>query len=218
MFFTANTAPDAVAESSGGSYISKSGIYDVILKIVSVDVNTHGARAINFNVEGVEDKSNTTFYGLKLDNNDGTPNYQAEIFNKLAIVCDIAVVNSPEPETHNLGKNATPTELQVLTDFTDLQVKIRVQEEYSKWQGQIKKKMVIKSFYSAAGAAAVELVNGSTPGVQLSKDEAYADKVTYKDGLTADDIEAWKNSKKDGGSAPAANTPVVKAPVKKLFT
>lgn len=204
-FFTAKAEASALTEKSGASYISKSGIYDVTLKIVSVSTNDNGAMSLNFNVKDSND-NDTTFYGLQLTNNDGSDNYQAEIFNKLCVVAGIETVSDPEEQTHKLGKDGTPTTLQVLEDFTDEEVKLRVQEEYSKWNDVIRKKMVIRNFYRADGAAAIELVNDTEIGVQLAKDEKYADNVTYKDGLTADDIQAWKDAKASGDDAPKTAT------------
>lgn len=221
-FFKPVFTAEAVKEDTGNgaSYINKSGIYDVTLKIVSVETNEHNARSLNFNIE--HEGQSTTLYGLKLDNNDGTNNYQAALFNKLCVVCGVDIVGEPEIQTHNLGKDNKPTDLSVLTEFTDLDVKIRVQEEYSKYNDEIRKRMVIKNFYRADGASASEVINGTEIGVQLSKDQAYASNVTYKDGLTEEDIKAWKESFKDGKANAKPSAPVAKAntaakPAKNLF-
>ena len=212
-FFSADVSADAVQESTGGAYLSKSGIYDVTLKIVSVDVNNSGARSLNFNVD--YNGSSSTLYGLRLDNNDKTPNFQAKTFNKLCIVAGVERVSDPEVQSHKLGKDGIAKDLAVLTDFTDFECKVRIQEEYSiipvgkgyNNEGQVKKQLVIKNFYSATGASADELVNDKPIGEQLAKDEAYAANVTYKDGLTAADITAWEADKRGGGSsAPAPTT------------
>lgn len=209
-FMKANITADAVKENTS-SYISKSGIYDVTLKIVSVDVNEHGARSINFNVE--HDGSENTFYGLKLDNNDGSDNYQAAIFNKLMIVTGITELDDPETQTHKLGKDKVEKELEVLTEFEGVDVKVRVQEEYSKYNGEIRKRMVIRNFYRAEdGATAEEIVNAEegkevTFGAKLEKDRAYAENVTYKDDVTPEEVKAWKESKANGGSSTSAPQP-----------
>ena len=222
-FFKVSTDAKSVEESSGSSYISKSGIYNVTLKIVSVDLNKHDAKSINFNVTE-ENGSNTTFYGLTLDNNDGSRNFQADIFNKLCIIAGLPQgPQDPESQTHKLGKEGKPTELAVLEDFTDLECKIRVQEEYSKYQGKIRKSMKIKNFYSVDGASASEILsadqgNDVVVGTDLAKDEVYAANVTYKDNLDSEAISAWKDSKSSGGSGGAKTPAVVNKPATSLFS
>lgn len=205
-FFIPKT--DATSINDGGSYISKSGIYDVTLKVVSVKVNEHNARSLDFNVD--YNGSTQVFYGLKLDNNDGSENFEAKIFNKLCVIAGLDTVSDPEVQEHKLGKDQTPTDLAVLTDFTDLPVKIRVQFEYSIWNGKIQEKRLIKAFYREDGASASEIINKTEIGVQLAKDMKYAENVTYKDGLTAEAVAEWKANKAKGSSpkqttAPKAN-------------
>ena len=202
-FFTAKVDQQSIKD--GGNYISASGIYDVTIKTVSVKVNDKGARSLDFNVDYMG--SSAVFWGLKLDNNDGSANFEANIFNKLVIIAGLDAVSDPEIQEHKLGKDQVPTDLSVLTDFTDLPVKMRIQLEYSKYNGQIKERRLIKAFYREDGAAASEIVNGTQPGVQLAKDEAYADNITYKDGLLPEDVTAWKAAKKSGGTAPAPQAP-----------
>lgn len=199
-FFVPKT--DVASVQDGGSYISTSGIYDVTLKVVSVKVNESNARSLDFNVD--YQGSSQVFYGLKLDNNDGSENFERKVFNKLVIVAGLDSVSEPEIQEHKLGKDQTPTDLAVLTDFTDLPVKMRVQFEYSKYQGQIKEKKLIRSFYRASdGATAAEILAGKGFGTQLEKDMAYAANITYKDGLTAEEVAAWKEAQKSGKKAPA---------------
>ena len=197
------TKKDAASVSDGGSYINQSGIYDVTLKIVSVDVGDNGSTALNFNVD--YQGSDQTFYGLRLTNNDGSENFGAKVFNKLCVVAGVDAVSDPEVQEHKLGKDQTPTDLAVLTDFTDLPVKVRIQYEYSKYQGKIQEKKVIKAFYREDGASASEILNETPVGVQLAKDLNYASNITYKDGLTAEDVAAWK-AEKSGKPAPANST------------
>jgi len=232
-FFKPNKTKEAVQESSGNGskYISKSGIYPGTIKIASVDVNDSGARAINFNFEG-EDGSESTFYGLKLDNNDGSENFAAKIFNRLTVIADIEDVQDPEEEDHRIGKDNKEVTLAVLPDFTDFECIIRVQEEYSrigaKWIKNddgfnIRKSMVIRDFYRADGAHAEEIVDESEIGVKIQKDNDYASNVTYResakgagDAPTAEEVAEWKESKKSGAK-PAAKKTAPKAAPKGKF-
>lgn len=210
-FIKVNTSEDVVKKtnSGGGSYLSKSGIYPITIKFASVSVNEHNARSIDFNI--LYNGNPTTLYGLKLDNNDGSENYMYPIFNNLCIIAGLDEVNEPEEQEHQVGKDNEIKSFMVLDDLTDLDCYVRVQQEYTKYNNEIKSRLVIKSFYRADDkASAFEITKGEGFGTQYDKDLAYADKITYKDGLTAGDIAAWEESKANGKSnvKPATTTPV----------
>ena len=79
-FFNVEKTQEAVKDS-GGSYILQSGMYPVKINFAAVNVNAHGARSIDFNVD-YKGTSNT-LYGLKLDDNQGNEHFQRALFNKL---------------------------------------------------------------------------------------------------------------------------------------
>lgn len=203
-FFNVATDVQSVQDSSGGKYINESGIYPVTLKIVSVKTNEKNARSLDFNVD--YEGSSNMLYGLRLDNNDGSKNFQANTFTKLCHVAGIeGSVSDPEVQTHKVGKDQTERDLLVLTDFDDLEVKVRVQMIYSRYNGEIREAKEIKNFYRGSdNATAAEILAGTEAGVQYGKDEAYADSVSYKDGVTADEVVAWKAAKRGGNSAPTS--------------
>lgn len=213
--FKVKRTADAVKESTGGGkFISDSGIYDVTIKIASIKANQHDARAIDFNVE--YEGNTTTLYGLKLDNNDGSENYQAKIFNKLCIIADLDEVQDPEAETHKLGKDGKEVDLMVLPDFTDLECKVRVQAEYSKWNREVKKKLVIRNFYRADGASADEIVSETEIGKHLARDLEIASQDRLVD-VTDDEVAAFKNKGKSDTPAKSAPKETSTAPAKNLF-
>lgn len=212
-FFKTDVSASAIKEEDGGKYMSRSGIYDITIKIASAEKNEQGANSINFNVD--YSGTPTTLYGLKLDNNNGTANYQRVIFNKLCVIAGLEAIGDPEPQTHKLGKDKTEVELMVLSEFEDIECKVRVQEEYSKYNGEIRSRLVIKNFYRTDGATAEEISKEAhgdtvTVGAKLEKDQEYATNVTYKDGLTAEDVTAWRDANKatssGKGSTPAPVT------------
>lgn len=211
MSFIKINRDEAVVKESkgGGSYLSKSGIYPVTIKFASVSINEHNARSIDFNVD--YNGSSSTLYGLKLDNNDGSENYMYPIFNNLAIIAGLDDINEPEEQEHAVGKDNEVKSFMVLDDFTGLEVLVRVQQEYSKYNNEIKSRLTIKGFYRAEDKAnAFEIIKGEGFGTQHGKDLAYAEKITYKDGLTAEEVAAWeaKKSGKPGAVKPAAVTPI----------
>lgn len=193
-FFTVDKT--AAAKQEGSSHINHSGIYDVTIKNIIVDMNDKGARTLNLYID--HNGTAQTLYGaIRLDNNDGTPNFQASLFSKLCVVCGVDSVSAPEEATLPIGKENAPKDVAVLPDFVDMEVKMRVQMEYSvvpagyAKAGEISEKKIIKGFYTTAGASAEEILNETEPGIKLQKDLAYADNVTYKDGLTEESVQAW---------------------------
>lgn len=209
LFHKTDISKEALKETNF-EYITTSGIYDVTIDTMSVVVNDHGARSLNLNVDYKGSK--TTIYGLRLDNNDGSENFGQAIFNKLCIIAGIKAVEAPVEQTHVLGKDRTPTQLQVLEQFSDFPVKIRLGYSYHLYQNKIQERRDIKAFYRAEdGATANEIASELSVGVQLEKDMKYAEDITYKNGLTAEDIATWKESK--GNTNPAPSTPKAKANV-----
>lgn len=211
MSFIKINRDEAVVKESkgGGSYLSKSGIYPVTIKFASVNINDHNARSIDFNVD--YNGNSSTLYGLKLDNNDGSENYMYPIFNNLAIIAGLDDISEPEEQEHAVGKDNEVKSFMVLEDFTGLEVLVRVQQEYSKYNNEIKSRLTIKGFYRAEDKAnAFEIIKGEGFGTQHGKDLAYAEKITYKDGLTAEEVAAWEAQKsgKAGAVKPAAVTPI----------
>lgn len=210
-FFKVDTT--AAAKQEGGNFINQSGIYDVTIKNVIVDINDKGARSLNLFVSN-NGTDQVLYSAIKLDNNDGTPNFQAALFSKLCVVCGIEDIADPEEATLPIGKAGAAKDVAVLPDFVDLDVKMRVQMEYSvipegyAKSGQISEKKVIKGFYTATGASAEEILNETEAGVKLAKDEVYAENVTYKDGLTEETVQAWISSGR-GADAPATAGKVV---------
>ena len=217
MKLKVNTSSAAIAESSGASYIASSGIYDVVIKFASVDVSKNGAEQVNFNID--YNGNSQTIYGPWVTNKAGEPvEIGMKLINKLAIIAGLGMGDelSIDQETHNVGKDNKPKDFAVITDFSDVAVKIRLQEEYSVNPNtkEIQKALVPKAFFRADGASAEEISNDTEIGKRLALEtEKYASNVTYRDNLTEADVTAWKESKKSGTSAPkAAAAPAPKAP------
>ena len=222
MKFRVSTSKEAVEETSGSSYISKSGIYDVEIAFASLDVSKNGAESVNLNLN--YNGNSQTIYGPYVTNKDGNVNeIGAKLINKLAIVggMDDGDEFEIEEETHKVGKDNKEQEFAVITNFSELPIKIRLQEEYYKWDDNIKKTMRIKNFFRAEdNASAEEIIDGDTSkfGTRYTlEQEKYADNVTYKDGLTSEDVEEWKKAMteaaKNGSTTPKPKT--TKAPTTK---
>ncbi len=212
--------PDAISETSGGSYIAKSGLYPVTIDFVSIATSKNGAKSLNFNI--THNGNAQTLYSQTIVNTNGTENEIGQKFlTKLAVVAgaDLEDGLNIEEEDHPAGKEGKIQTFEVITDFSGIDVIMHLQEEYSRYNGEIRKRMVIKSIFRADKATAEEIVNDSDIGKRYAETEAkYADKVTYLDDLTEEDVIAWRESKKSGSTAkPAAAKTTSKAPTASLF-
>lgn len=207
-FFSVNTA-EAAKASTGGNYISQSGVYDVTIKAITVDMNDSGARTLGFFVE--HNGQDQMLYGaLRLDNNDGSPSFQAAAFNKLCVIVDLDTVSDPEEASLPIGKEGAEKDVAVLPDFQDLDVKMWIQFEYNVYNGEIKEKKLVKSFYRADGASSDEIINDTEIGVRFEKDSKYHGNTSYKDGLTEESVQAWIAGGRSGGAT--ASAPKTAAP------
>lgn len=188
------------AESKGGtgsSYISKSGIYDVVINFASIEESSGGANSVNFNITYNDNEG--VLYGPYITNKAGD-----ELEFGMKLVRDelgtIAGADSLtiEEEDRVVGKDKVTKTLNVIQEYSDLPVKVRVQEEYSinPKTNAIKKSLVIKDFFREDGASAAEIINETEIGKRLAfLAEKAASNVTYKDNLTAEDVAAWQEDK-----------------------
>ena len=215
--FKISKKEEAIKDTDASTFIGKSGIYDVVINFVSVEVTKNGATQVNFNIS--YNGNDQVIYGPYIYNRDGSENkIGIQLMNKLGIIAGMEDGEQPDiqQEVHNVGKDNKPVEFNVITQFSDLPVKMRVQEEYTKYNGEIRSRLVIKSFFAENGASAEEIVKSEEPGARLAlEQEKYASNVTYRDGLTPEEVEEWKANKRSNTSTPKpAQT---NTPARKLF-
>lgn len=220
MKFKVSTAAAAIADS-GASFIGESGIYDVTIKFASVAVSKGGAESVNFNCS--YNGNDQTIYGPYVADKAGNDlDIGLGMINKLAIISGMSAGDGliMEEEEHAVGKDKTVQPFNVITNFTDLPVKVRLQEEYSinPNTNSIQKRLVPRAFFREDGASAEEIINGTEVGKRLAlEQEKYATNVTYKDNLTAEAVTEWKAAQVKGRTAPTKAAPTVNKPSKSLF-
>ena len=222
MKFRVSTTKDAVSEGGTSSYMSKSGIYPVTINFASLDVAASGAESVNFNF--LYNGEAQTVYGPYVTNRDGEVNdIGAKIINKVAIIAGMTEGDDfdIEEETHAVGKDKKEQEFAVITNFTDVECQVRLQEEYSinPKTKEIQKRMVIKNFFAANGASAAEIVNETAPGADLEREQKYATNVTYRDDLTPEAVADFLAAKRAGTSSktPTPKTKTAAKPSGSLF-
>lgn len=232
MQFKISRTKEAVAElQSGGSYISKSGVYPVTLKFVSISTAKTGAQSLNFNI--VHEGNEQTIYGQTIVNSDGKPNeIGMKLMNKLGILANLDDGDgvTVEEEQHPVGQDQKVQTFAVIQEFSGLEVLAHLKEEYSRYNGEIKKAMTLQGvFRPGDNATPEEIVDEKDLGkrynelVMLRKDKtgneySYATAVSYReskkgagDAPTPEEVEAWKESKKTSGKGGAPAPTVNKA-------
>lgn len=210
-FFTVDTSEDQIKDyQSSGSFLNKSGMYDILLKNVIVDTTAKGSEYLNFLVE-YNNISQMLYQAIRLTNNDGRPNLGVKLFNKLCVVAGLKEGEDiPDPVTKMLPIGKEEKECRVLEVFDGIPLTIRLQIEYSLYNGNVQQsKNIMNIFRYTDKATASEIINHSeNMGHQYSIESQYADKIIYKDDLTEKDVEEWfKNKRKESNSSTPAKKP-----------
>ncbi len=200
-FFKASTKAEDVKQG-GSNYITGSGIYPVTILAPVVSVSDGGSTSVDLYVDHAGQKQ-IVYGNMRITNNDGSSNkIGAKVFNQLMIIADCEEVAEPVEVELPIGKNESMKSVDVLEDLADIDVLMRVQMEYSAYKGNIQEKKVIKGFFRASdNATAEEIVNESDVGQGYEREQKYVDNITYKDGLSADDIQAWISAGRPKGTA-----------------
>lgn len=203
-FFKASKKQEDVKQGGGTKHIVGSGIYPVTILAPVINVSKGGSTTVDMYVDHADQKQ-IVYGNLRITNNDDTPNgIGAKTFNQLVIIAGLEEVADPIEVDLPIGKGGAMKSCSVADSLADIDVYMRIQMEYSEYQGNIQEKKVIKSFFRASdGASAEEICNGSEAGVALASEQKYADYVTYKDDLTEEQVKAWIKDKRPKGTASA---------------
>lgn len=204
-FATASKKQEDVKQG-GSNHITQSGIFPITLLAPVVSVSKGGSTSVDIFCEHLGQKQ-IVYGNLRITNNDGSPNkIGAKIFNQLLIIAGLDSVADPIDAELPIGKEGAMKDCSVLEDLADLDVLMRIQMEYSVYNGSIQEKKIIKSFFRGADkATAEEIVNEETPGAGYERELKYVNNVTYKDGLDEATIAQWIADKRPSGTAGGGN-------------
>ena len=193
-FFTPHTDNVAAGLGASGTWIKDTGIYEIVILYLSVEQGNEQAIRLNLNYKLVENDTTGTLYGLSIRNRDGKPNFQAEIFNNLCIIADIKdSVKEPVRQVVDLPRMGSK-ELNVLEQFSNLKVKVRVQAEYSRYEGEIRENMRICNFFRAHdNKSAREIATGKDLGDYAN--ESRIREPYYRDSVSKEEVERWKQAR-----------------------
>lgn len=201
-FMKTSYSEEAVKDytGDGGNYLNTSGIYEVILKSVIVDSSPSGSQFINLWLEH-NGQEQPIYQAMRLTNNDGSPNLEHKLFIKLCAICGMDEgYDIPDPVSRMIpmGAGKAEKECMVLEDFDDMPILLRLQMEYGMYEGKVQERKNIRNFYRYEDkATASEIINDAEAGKQYEKELEYASKVTYKDGLSEEDVAEWKKNRKN---------------------
>lgn len=203
-FFTVKADAESVRDYSGegsSSYINKSGMYEVILKNVIAEVTKNGSQVLHLWIEYMG-KEQPIYNAIRLTNNDGTPNFGQDLFNKLCVVVgasDGTVIDDPIPMQLPMGKGGELKTVDILPNFVDEPIHLHVRMEYSMYNDKIQESKVVKNFFRVPDkASASEIVNNAEEKGKQYEKENESIQPSYKDGLTEEDVEAWLAERRSG--------------------
>ena len=151
-FFKVSVDKESVKDYTGGNskYLTKSGVYDIIIKAVIVDTTAKGSEHLNLWVE-YEGQEQPLYQAMRLKNNNGSANEVGNnLFTKLCIVAgavDGKEISDPVSRMLPMGKNKEMVECMVLEDFDDMPITIRLQIEYSMYENKIRSTKIIRNFF-----------------------------------------------------------------------
>ena len=218
--FTRKTAVnlDKLAEApKSGSYINTSGVYDITLKALTVDLSPWGTTNIGMFIEyNGSPKMMYSVLDLGPEDTSALEQWQKDSYakawenlDKLAVVCGIDPSTMSDTETVPLpiGKDGVEKDVEVFPEISDVDIKAWFKFEYYRSKdGDIKEKIVFKEAFTVDGLSADEVLREEKEGKRLTKLEKYINVISYKSELTAEDVEAWIASGRTT-SAPKASAP-----------
>lgn len=228
MKFKISKSKDVVKESGGSSFIGQSGVYDVTINFASLAESTNGAESVNFNV--TYNGNTQTIWGPYVTDSKGNDlDIGGNLILKLGIIAGMDEGDELElvEETYAVGKDNKEQDFVVIDQFTDLDVKMYVKQEFSRYNGAITERLNIQGFFRAEdGASAEEIVNEADYGNRLAQTlEKYASDVTYResskgagDAPTPEEVAEWiANGRGKGTGATKAKVSTSATKKKAMF-
>jgi hypothetical protein len=203
-FYKASKKSEDV-QQGGSNYITKSGIFPVLVLAPVVSVSKGGSTSVDLYVE-YQGQKQIVYGNLRITNNDGSPNkIGSKIFNQLVIIAGLDSVSDPVEAELPIGQKEAMKDVSILEDLCDVEVLMRTQMEYGVFNGSITEKKVIKAFFRASDkATAEEIVNETDAGFGYERELKYVDNITFKDDLTEAVVAEWIKAKRPKGTAGGA--------------
>lgn len=209
MKLSVNANTETLKDGGGLNFIATEGIYPVTMNFVSIAETKGGAHTANFNFDF--NGNAQTIYGPTIINKDGNTNeIGMSLINKIAVVVGLKDGHDFDirEETHKVGKDNKEQEFKVITEFSEEPMFLHVVREYTRYNGEIRRSLSIRNVFRASdSASAAEIAADKEAGKQYDLTLEKYNKPVYRDGVTAEEAEAFEEAeaakRKSGGSAPA---------------
>lgn len=217
MKLRVSTSADAIKDSGGSSFISAEGIFPVTINFVSISETKNGAKQADFNI--TYNGNTQVIYGPIIENKDGNMNeIGLSLINKLAVIAGFEDGHelTLEEETHKVGKDNKAQDFVVISDFSGMEVLLRTQREYSKYNNEIRRALKIRNVFREDGASAAEISTGKEVGIQIEKErERYTNAPNYTDGVTPEEAEEFEEAQRNNRAKDSSATPTSKVTAKR---
>ena len=197
---------DAIKSSSSTSqaenYILNSGVYDIKIKQAYVkkregtEGKTLTLRVLRSGGDGV--KESVLF--IRLNNNNGSENFEKVLLDKLLVVCGIEEVKRLVPTKFTYGQKEFFEDC--IPELKDKELVVQVKREFSRFNGKINDNLkVINFFRSNDKATAIEIIEQKDFGKKWnSLDKEYVEATSYKDGVTKAEADAYIKAQQNARS------------------
>ena len=198
---------EAVANNNEG-FINKCGLYPVTIKFISFSQTSTGSWKFDLNIE--HKGASQVIWGSVFRDKDGEPvSIGARQMEALGTMIGLEPNSSltTTTRTFNIGKDNKPTSFLIAEEFCDLEVQLRLQLEYSEYNG-IRENLVIRNIFRAEDGASAEEIRAGVPTEELGKQlrlemENHNNGPIYRDGLTPEQVEEWIKGGRNKGTTPA---------------
>ena len=211
-FFTVNKDKDQVKDYTGGGGFlgSTSGIFEVVIKNAVVVNNGTGGEYVDLVVDYNGNES-TIIRAFPLTNNDGSENsIGKDLFNKLAIVCELDGELHLEPKEFAYGIDKTVKEHYCIEELADCPVVLQIKRRFSWYEkkGEISMNVIVTNvFRTEDNASPGEIVNETEVGKQYEISLKYASKDKLDKGVTQEQVDEFLANRGKKSSEPKDNKP-----------
>lgn len=214
MFYEVNTKNllEEKEVGEGGSSINTSGLYEIVIENAIVKYNAQNARTIwlQYRLNGQSKSGGMLF--VRLDNNDGSRNFQASIFEKLLVCNGIQKVGNLVKKEITTKKGTTKEDC--VGELSGKSAIILVEASYRKYEGKIQESLNIRDVFRMSDKASFrEILEGKPVGERIQEliDNKLVEVVVYKDGITAEMVAEWKKAQITGEKSDSVTSKVTQA-------
>lgn len=203
MFYSVNTKNllEEQEFTGNGTTISSSGLYEITINNAIVKYNNNNARTIWLQYTLKDSTTSGGMLFIRLDNNDGSRNFQASSFEKLLICCGITQIGNLVQKDITTKKGTNKE--SCIQELTNKKVIVWVRASYKLYNNEIQEALnIIDVFRVNDKGSFKEILENTQKGIRYEfiEKEGLSQITDYKDNLTEKDIENWKSNRMSNSS------------------